>query len=563
MKKRILAIFLFFCMAALLSMSTFALGADIGVSETTIPYKVEGGSLYYCKETGTITGCDEAVTKADIPAQIDGTTVTAIGDCAFLGCTSLSSISIPSSVTSIGNGAFSDCVSLSAIQIPDSVTAIGRYAFECTGLTEINIPASVTAIGHYAFCGCTALTGIWVNEKNTRFSSDEKGLLFNKGKTKLLACPGGYTGKYDVPNSVTDIFWGAFACCPSLTGIFVDEANSCYSSDEKGVLFSKDKTELIRCPEGYTGTYAIPDGTVAICEYAFAMCEGLTGITIPSTVVSIYDSAFLCTGLVCVDIPASVERIDGNVFTYCEKLTSVTVNNKDCDIDFYAQVFGDPEITTIYGHAGSTAEAYAEKFGYQFKQIGASDPAGKVFTDVDKDKWYYDAVNFVVKEGLFAGATETTFEPDSTMTRAMLVTVLWRLADKPEAKGTAAFTDVPQDQYYAVPVLWAQTNGIVNGVSDTKFNPDGSITREQMAAILFRYAQKMGYDTAKRADLSAFPDAGKVSDYAKEALAWANAEGLGNGDQQTNGSVLLDPAGSATRAQVAAILMRFVEKTAK
>ncbi len=111
-------------------------------------------------------------------------------------------------------------------------------------------------------------------------------------------------------------------------------------------------------------------------------------------------------------------------------------------------------------------------------------------------------------------------------------------------------------------VAWAAHNGIVNGATPTKFNPNGSITREQMATILFRYAQKVGIDTSKRADLSSFPDSDKISDYAKDALSWANAEGLINGSSSSSGTYL-KPQGDATRAQVAAILMRFIENLAK
>ena len=146
-----------------------------------------------------------------------------------------------------------------------------------------------------------------------------------------------------------------------------------------------------------------------------------------------------------------------------------------------------------------------------------------------------------------------TFEPNTAMTRAMLVTVLWRYAGQPN-EGTNNFTDVKSDQWYTDAVAWAAHNGIVGGVGNNKFDPNGNITREQMAAILYRYANSNGIDTSARADLSSFPDGNKVSSYANDAIRWAVAEGLING---SDGKLM--PQGNATRAQVAAILMRFIE----
>ena len=180
------------------------------------------------------------------------------------------------------------------------------------------------------------------------------------------------------------------------------------------------------------------------------------------------------------------------------------------------------------------------------------------FTDVVKGRWYYDAVKFAYQNNLFGGISATVFSPDGNMTRGMLVTVLWRLDGKPAPKGSNTFNDVAAGKYYTDAVTWAAENEIVNGVGDSKFNPDGNVTREQMAAILFRYAGKKGCDTSKHADLSAYPDADRISNFAKDALSWANAESLINGTTQSNKTVL-DPQGNATRAQVAIILMRYVQ----
>ncbi len=181
------------------------------------------------------------------------------------------------------------------------------------------------------------------------------------------------------------------------------------------------------------------------------------------------------------------------------------------------------------------------------------------FKDVKENDWFYDGVKFASRNGLFNGTSADTFSPDDAMTRAMLVTVLWRLDGKTEATKASSFVDVAANEYYAEAVAWAAENGIVNGVDSKHFAPEEEVTREQIAAILFRYAAKKGVDTAKRAELNAFPDANKVSSYAKEAMAWANAEGLINGTKE-GAQTLLAPTGTATRAQVALILMRYAEK---
>lgn len=180
------------------------------------------------------------------------------------------------------------------------------------------------------------------------------------------------------------------------------------------------------------------------------------------------------------------------------------------------------------------------------------------FTDVVAGTWYYGAAAYAYNNGLFAGMTPTTFAPNATMTRAMLVSVLWRLAGAPAPKAPNTFVDVPDGAWYTDAVTWAAENGVVSGIGGSRFDPSGFVTREQTAEILYNYAHSKGYDVSARADLTAFPDAGSVSGWAEEALAWANAAGLINGTVR-DGQTILDPQGSASRAQVAMILMNYVE----
>lgn len=185
----------------------------------------------------------------------------------------------------------------------------------------------------------------------------------------------------------------------------------------------------------------------------------------------------------------------------------------------------------------------------------ASKPEVKLpFTDVSTSDWFYDDVAFVYENGLFSGTDSRSFSPNASMTRAMLVTVLYRLEGEPTVTGRSSFTDVRSGAYYEKSVIWAAANGIVTGTDSTSFSPDAKVTREQLAAILYRYAQYRKLDTDASAKLNSFTDADSVSAYASEALGWAVSEGLING-----ASGKLMPKGDATRAQVAAILHRFVK----
>ena len=176
------------------------------------------------------------------------------------------------------------------------------------------------------------------------------------------------------------------------------------------------------------------------------------------------------------------------------------------------------------------------------------------FPDVTEGDWFYDAVRCAYENSLMDGVGDNLFAPNSQTTRAQLVTILYRLAGQPAVSGDLPFPDVESGTWYTDAVAWAAQNGIVNGVSDTEFVPGDDITREQLAAILYRYAACQGYDVSQRADLSGFGDASSISGYAQEALSWAHAQGLVLGFE--DGS--LRPQGTASRAQIAAVLMRFL-----
>lgn len=193
---------------------------------------------------------------------------------------------------------------------------------------------------------------------------------------------------------------------------------------------------------------------------------------------------------------------------------------------------------------------------------GQAVDGGQTFSDVAPNDWFYDAVQYVCARGMMNGMGDGTFAPYTATSRGMIVTILYRLEGQPAVSAAGSFTDVAADQWYANAVAWASANGIVTGYGEERagqFGPNDSITRQQMAAILMRYAKHKGYDAEARNQLTAFADAGAVEPYAVEAMQWANAAGLINGVTES----ALEPAGNANRAQSAAILMRFCQNIAQ
>ena len=234
-----------------------------------------------------------------IPSELSGHSVVSIGNSAFQYCSSLTSINIPEGVTSIGNSAFWMCSSLTSIEIPSSVTSIGASTFSnCSSLTSIEIPSSVTSIGDNAFDSCSSLTSI------------------------------------EIPSSVTIIGSDVFTRCDSLTSINVEEDNQNYCSED-GILFNKDKTELIQYPSKKADKqYDIPNSVTSIGGYAFYNCSSLTSINIPEGVTSIGACAFRgCSSLTSIEIPESVTFINGTAFNGCDNLTII------CKSDSYAYSF--------------------------------------------------------------------------------------------------------------------------------------------------------------------------------------------------------------------------------
>ena len=260
-----------------------------------------------------------------------------------------------------------------------------------------------------------------------------------------------------------------------------------------------------------------------------------------------------------VSYTLSFETGEGSKVDSVSKVSGTTV-----DLDDYVSSREGYEFTGWYNDRETTEKIGSvtlrgDKTVYAgWEKADGEEPS---FDDVLPGHWAYEAVEYVNGKGLMSGVGGGSFSPGQPTTRGMLVTILYRMEGEPEYEntGTIRFTDVNDDAWYAKGVYWAAENGIVKGVGDGRYLPEGPVTREQMAAIFHRYAGYKGYDVTAQGDLSAFTDAASVGDWAREALIWAVDKGLING----MGDGTVNPRGTATRAQTAAILMRFCETVAK
>ena len=436
-------------------------------------------------------------------------------------CSYSGNYTIPNTVVTIADDAFVLCNNLKSVIIPNSVTTIGQFAFEsCESLTSVSIGNRVTSIGDYAFGWCSSLTNV------------------------------------TIPKSVTSIGQYAFGGCINLKRITVDPNNTCYSSDSAGVLFNKDKTELIRMPNTYSGNYTIPSTVVTIGDYALNLCVGLTSVSIPKSVTTIGVAAFDgCEGLTNLTIPNSVITIGDWAFDYCVNLTSITIGNSVTSIGEYA--FSNLDRLKEINYVGTSALWETIEIGYGNDVLSEVPMYFVRFPDVKNNTWYYNAVEFAVKNGYFSGNDDGTFAPGKNITRQDFVVVLSRIAGANLSKysGKTGFADVPANAYYAKAIHWATDNGIISGYNAAKFGVGDPLTREQLVTILSRYAQKKGVNVTPNSaalnKMNSYSDAYKINPNMKNAIAWALYNKVISGMTSTT----IAPQGNATRAQVAAILM--------
>ena len=557
-----------------------------------------------------------SLTSATIPDS-----VTSIGEFAFHNCKSLTSMTIPRSVVSIGYDAFGWCESLTSVTILDGVRSIGNSAFtDCKSLTSVTIPNSVTSIGRGAFSSCASLTGIWVAEGNSHYVSDASGVLFNKDKTTLVQCPGAFA-VYTIPGSVTsigdDAFSGcasltsvtipdsvtsignyAFSCCGSLTDVYFTGTETAWNCITIGtandalknanihynyVSHTHSYKAVVTAPtctsKGYT-THTCSCGDSYVDTYVDALGHSWDNgkVTKQPTEAESGVKTFTCTR--CGETKTETIPKLTHEHSYTAVVTAPTCTEKgytthtcacgDSYVDTYVDALGHSwdsgKVTKQPTETETGIRTYACTRCSATKTESipvVSVDVTQMFTDVTKN-WAYPGIQYCVTHGIMGGMGDGTFAPTGTTTRAQIVQILYNLEGTPAVSGTTPFTDLTAN-WYKPAILWAYQNNVVAGTSPTTFDPDQPVTREQIAVILTQYmfhVLKMER-TWTPADLSTFPDGAQVSSWAKEAMQDAVALGLINGTKAPDGLVYLDPQGSATRQQVATILMNFCQNVKK
>ena len=343
-----------------------------------------------------------------------------------------------------------------------------------------------------------------------------------------------------LPDSLTSIGEHAFDRCVKLSGIEIPDG----VTEIRNYAFSS-------C---YDLQYAVlPSRITQIPTGMFRQCYALQSLVVPEGVIAICANAFdSCSNMKVLCLPSSLEFIAINVFILCDRLEEI----------WYAGT--EEQLSNIVIQQGGNYKL-ADVDVYLIPSL--PDPIYGFFDMPARSSWAYPGIAYCLDHGLMNGVSDTEFDPDGTLTRAMLVTVLWRQAGEPKATQDCAFPDLgspndPAASWYLDAVAWAAEAGIVNGRPDGTFDPKGAITRQELATMLYRFAGVMKLDTSAKGDLSVFPDDDQVLAYAVDAMTWANGAGLINGNV-IDSVTCLDPWGNATRAQVAAILMRFCENVAQ
>ena len=494
----------------------------------------------------------------------------------------ITALDIGCGITSVGSRSFSGCTALdTAVVLPDTVKRIGSSAFAgCTALPSIDILPSVTEIQANAFPANAVI-------RSCTGSAAEKaaallGLTFQEIQSIADA---------DIQLSQSVYTYTGEACMPSVTATAGDGTevpctvayhNNTGAGTAQVMVSGLDtyggKTEVRFTIEKAVPQVEAPQGLSALCgqslcdvlhnscfawqepEQSVGMQEGkqtfyltytpidtqnYTAVTDIPVIVSVHDTIGLSSTGATTHVGAELRLIP-----------SAIPNNAPEDILSWssdtlevASVSSDGIVTA---NAEGTAVITVRSVNGECAQCTVTVEL-LPFTDVSQKAWYYNAVSYARGNGLFAGITPTTFAPNKTMTRAMLVQVLYSMSGAPEVTGQSPFSDVGDGKWYTSAVIWASENGVAAGVGDGKFAPDDYVTREQTAVILYKYADLNGHSTTSYVSISSYDDDQDVSNWAIHAMQWAVGNSLISGTDHNR----LLPRGQATRAQLAQIMMKF------
>lgn len=549
MKKRFCALLLVLCLALGL-LPAAALAAEDGGAFGTVRWTLDAAGGLTVSGAGDLP--DHAFAgRTDIVAVTFTGQVARIGRSAFAGCTQLRRVDGFGAVTSVMSQAFAGCTALAELAVPGTVAEIGTGAFSgCTGLTAAVFAPGVRSLGAYALAGCTALRRVDLPDGMTLLGSG----LFS-GCTALAELP--------LPD---DVAWVEPRLCENCTALQTVVLPAAMTEVPRGLL------------RGCTGLRRVTfQGAVtAVGDGAFSGCDALTDVYFTGTRPQ-WDAVAI--GADNARLTAAALHTDTAAHTYPDAWTLVT--EPTCTRDgLRTRTCTDPgcgktlsERVPALGHDWDDGVIVRAPSGVrmgerritcrrcgltQAEAIPPEIAAYEQFHDLDRNAWSYDGIAYCVARGLMSGTDTHTFSPGGVTTRAQLVQVLYNLAGEPDMTGvTTPFTDA-RSGWYRDAVAWAYRTGVVSGTSDTTFSPDQAVTREQIAVILMAFAAQVpgAERPAAPADLSAFPDGGSVSPWARDAMADAVALGV-LGGAEVNGTLWLRPQGQATRAEVATVLAGF------
>lgn len=545
--------------------------------------------------------------------------VTAIGERAFEGCKSLTKAPIPAAVTALGNSAFNGCIALTDVTLPGGVTAVPDACFQgCIALADMKLPATVTSVGHNAFTGCKALKDVrcygappTVQPGGAAEHSFEPGIVtihYNPDPVYgwTLDTDGTWQG-YKVSSKGACLHTGygtTETTVPATCGADGRIDTVCANCGD--VI----TTEVIPA----TGAHTWDNGTVTteptettpgVRTFTCAVCSQTKTEVIPATGAHTFvftkNVAPSCTEAgydlyTCRDCGASEQRNvkpalghkwdsgtvtteptekDPGTMTYTCTVCGATKTEVIPATGPHTHVWDEGTVTVAPTETtpgvrtytctvcGQTRTEIIPATGSAVCPGGAACPSFR-FRDVPApSNWAHEGIDYCVRHGLMSGFDATTFSPDTVSTRAQIVMILYNLSGDTTdySKYYVPFTDVRPSTWYYNAVAWGYDKDIVAGMSTTTFAPDGLITREQMAVLLYGYTEK--YAPAYlggAASLNGFPDAASVSNWAYAAMSWAVGNGLISGIA-SNGADYLAPSGGATRAQIAAIMMRYCRLT--
>ena len=543
--------------------------------------------------------------------------VTAIGERAFEGCKSLTKAPIPATVTELGGSAFNGCVALTEVTLPDGVTDIPDACFQgCTALAEMKLPATVTSVGHNSFTGCKALTDVrcygappTVQPAGAAEHSFEPAIVtihYNPAMNWTLDADGTWQG-YKVSSKG--------ACLHTGYGTSEHTVPATCGADGRIETVCSNCGEVIATKViPATGEHTWDNGKVTteptenepgVMTYTCVICSMTKTSPIPATgehtfvftrtiapacTTEGYD-LYTCSGCGTTEkrnvkpalghkwddgkVTTEPTEKDPGVMTYtcviCGAIktevipaTGPHIHDWDDGVVTTEPTETTPGIRTYTCKScGKTKTELIPATGPVVCPGDATCPSHR-FTDVPgPSRWEHKGIDYCVTRGLMAGVGATTLSPNTTSTRAQIVQILYKLSGDTTdySKYYTPFTDVKRGDWFYNAVAWAYDHDIVKGTGEHTFSPDAPIQREQMALILYGYAAKYAPSCLGGAvPIGSFPDAGSVSNWAYAAMSWAVGNGLISGIA-SNGADYLAPSGGATRAQIAAIMMRYCRLT--